>query len=336
MDVGSSGIKVTSGKIDTCNRQTVGQLTTERTSSNLTISLQNGILPKKAIDFIVELINKVISNNLNTKEKTTSFFLSGTAAFREATNKQEVLRKIHEGTGLHLHVLHPDEEARFAVISASHYLHSKNLIGQERPVVLDTGGGSFQLSYTLPHGKVKTSSFPIGSDVFLKAYLEAEGQPTFSHFSYESCTKAQKVAKRLMNGFDLPKEITDALESKQPILTVARMFSFSVLPLTGSSNHFSPVQAISLGSVNTTLQKMLGLSYEDIAKAHPSVNQKSPHADVFNLIFAQALMEKLGVDTIYSAKLDSSLQGVLYENDASWQKLPHNNLSLQQNSLQQH
>ncbi len=65
-----------------------------------------------------------------------------TSAVREAVNGEDFTRRVLEETGLRLRIIHPEEEARLALLGVSHALG----FPREDLLVLDVGGGSTEFA----------------------------------------------------------------------------------------------------------------------------------------------------------------------------------------------
>ena len=90
-----------------------------------------------------------------------------TAALREASNGPEFLSQARRKTGLSIHLLPPEAEARCAFLGAVYG------VAVEHGLVLDIGGGSVQIGHFRDRRLLATWSLPLGalrlSDRFLKS-----------------------------------------------------------------------------------------------------------------------------------------------------------------------
>ena len=94
----------------------------------------------------------------------------GTAAVRQAGNRDELLAAVAEACGVHVDVLSGDDEARYAFLGATHGL-SHAPLGEVG--VVDVGGGSTEIVCgTLGGGVSWAESFRVGSGFLAGAYLE--------------------------------------------------------------------------------------------------------------------------------------------------------------------
>jgi exopolyphosphatase/guanosine-5'-triphosphate,3'-diphosphate pyrophosphatase len=96
----------------------------------------------------------------------------GTAALREAVNRDELVAAIERAAGVPVHVLSGEEEARLAFVGATRTL-------PEPPAgevgVVDVGGGSTELVVgTAEAGVTWCTSFRVGSGQLATAYLRSD------------------------------------------------------------------------------------------------------------------------------------------------------------------
>ncbi|MEV0371450.1 Ppx/GppA phosphatase family protein [Streptomyces sp. NPDC050636] len=82
-----------------------------------------------------------------------------TSAIREATNGEEVLRRIARETGVELRVLSGEDEARLTFLAARRWLGWSS----GRLLVLDIGGGSLEIAYGLDEEPDAAVSLPLGA-----------------------------------------------------------------------------------------------------------------------------------------------------------------------------
>jgi len=83
-----------------------------------------------------------------------------THAVRQASNREEFLRRLNETLGLQVQVLSPEEEARLSLRGVLSALDPKFL---EEPVaVFDVGGGSTEMALICPGREPEFASLPLG------------------------------------------------------------------------------------------------------------------------------------------------------------------------------
>ncbi|MET9295393.1 Ppx/GppA phosphatase family protein [Streptomyces sp. NPDC003077] len=82
-----------------------------------------------------------------------------TSAIRDASNGEEVLRRVEQETGVALQVLSGEDEARLTFLAARRWLGWS----AGRLLVLDIGGGSLEIAYGLDEEPDAAVSLPLGA-----------------------------------------------------------------------------------------------------------------------------------------------------------------------------
>ncbi|KUL53066.1 exopolyphosphatase [Streptomyces sp. NRRL F-4489] len=93
-----------------------------------------------------------------------------TSAIREATNGEDVLRRLADDTGVTLQVLSGEDEARLTFLAARRWLGWS----AGRLLVLDIGGGSLEIAYGLDEDPDVAVSLPYGAGRLTAAELPAD------------------------------------------------------------------------------------------------------------------------------------------------------------------
>jgi exopolyphosphatase/guanosine-5'-triphosphate,3'-diphosphate pyrophosphatase len=88
-----------------------------------------------------------------------------TSAIRDATNRDEFLRRVRAGTGYEVEVLSETSEAHYGYVAV---VNSTTL---ENGVAMDIGGGSMQLTRIVDRLEADVASFPIGAVRMTEAFL---------------------------------------------------------------------------------------------------------------------------------------------------------------------
>ena len=109
----------------------------------------------------LETLKKTISENCIDKT-----FVFATAALRNISNTEEVVKTIQKNTGLVINVLSGEEEAFLTFSGAAKEQ------GIQDGVIADIGGGSTELILVKSGEPVKTASFPIGSLTAFVRFVE--------------------------------------------------------------------------------------------------------------------------------------------------------------------
>lgn len=152
----------------------------------------------------------------------------GTYPFRAAANAQEVISFIKANTGISITVLEPELEAEFAFLGAT-YLSKAN----EKPMVIDIGGGSTELSYGSSKILLYKKSIPIGAVNLTERYFSsvAEQQENLM----EVRTNLQKqLREAFRNDMEITKTVGIAGTPTTLAAIKAGLLSFDEALLDGS------------------------------------------------------------------------------------------------------
>jgi exopolyphosphatase/guanosine-5'-triphosphate,3'-diphosphate pyrophosphatase len=140
----------------------------------------------------------------------------GTSALRNASNKDEVKLKIRELTGIDIHIISGDEEARFIYEGVKAALG----LGDDLSLIVDIGGGSVE--------------FIIGNHetILWKESLEIGAQRLLEQFQKNDPISADEIK-------DLDEHFAKVL---QPVFNALRKFPATIL--VGSSGSFDTLSDI--------------------------------------------------------------------------------------------
>ncbi len=121
----------------------------------------------------------------------------GTAALRDAENREDFLRRVYDATGIPIEVISGDEEARLSYLAARrdpHWLSHRELI------VIDVGGGSTEVIFGLDSQIVSRMSVNIGAVKLTESILRSD-PPTITQLSNANL-EAQAQFGSLPLGYD--------------------------------------------------------------------------------------------------------------------------------------
>jgi exopolyphosphatase / guanosine-5'-triphosphate,3'-diphosphate pyrophosphatase len=117
----------------------------------------------------------------------------GTAALREAENKDELLARAKKESGIRLQIMEGDEEGRAGFLGAVYGLPVEN------GIIFDIGGGSVQLSRFRNRKLQRTVSLPLGALRLSDRFLTTDPP------SASEVTKLRNHARRLLLGSKVGK-----------------------------------------------------------------------------------------------------------------------------------
>jgi len=160
IDLGSNTIRIL--KWD-CNKNT------KLAEFEKIIKTADGLVKTKRIS--PEAVERIIAAINEAKEKmdfNDKIAAVATEALREAQNKNEVIEKIKEETGVEFRIISSDEEATFTAVAVENCLNRCGYDAREFFLV-DIGGGSTEL--VLKHkNELISQSYPIGIVTFTQKY----------------------------------------------------------------------------------------------------------------------------------------------------------------------
>jgi len=90
-----------------------------------------------------------------------------TSALREASNADEVLARVTERTGVELHILDGDDEARLTFLAARRWFGWSS----GRLLLVDIGGGSLEVAIGIDEVPDHVGSFPLGASRLTRDWL---------------------------------------------------------------------------------------------------------------------------------------------------------------------
>lgn len=131
---------------------------------------RDGAIAQAKIDEVAEVVATQV--RLARELGADTIRAVATAAIRQASNRGELCAAIAERSGIKVHVLEGDEEARLAFIGATRAL---GIAPEGEIAVVDVGGGSSEIAIGTIAGGVRwSSSFRVGSGMLADAYLRSD------------------------------------------------------------------------------------------------------------------------------------------------------------------
>ena len=119
--------------------------------------------------------------------------LVGTSPVREAANREEFVKRVHEETGLKMRVLSGNEEALYGLLGAYRSIPASNVL------FFDLGGGSLELTHAEKSHIRKVLSLPLGALKLTSSYAGRDGT-----FSKKARSKmARQIAQQLPSRHEL-------------------------------------------------------------------------------------------------------------------------------------
>lgn len=209
-----------------------------------------------------------------------------TSAVREATNATEVLREVHERTGVDLEVLSGPDEARLTFLAVRRWFGWS----AGRLLVLDIGGGSLEVAIGVDEDPDVAISLPVGA-----------GRLTRTRFSSDPPTRAELVDTRAWLDDQLAGLREQVLADGAPDRVVATSKTFrSLARLTGAAPSAAGPRVrrtLTENALNQLIAFISRITSSDLAEVD-GVSPRRAHQLVGGALVAQATMRALGVSEL--------------------------------------
>ncbi|TSB31418.1 Ppx/GppA phosphatase family protein [Streptomyces benahoarensis] len=209
-----------------------------------------------------------------------------TSAIREATNSEEVLRRVAEETGVALQVLSGEDEARLTFLAARRWFGWS----AGRLLLLDIGGGSLEIAYGLDEEPDAAASLPLGAGRLTSGALP--GDPPG--------TDDVRALRRRVRA-DIAKVVSDFTRFGAPDHVVGTSKTFRQLArITGaarSSDGLYVQRELERKKVEEWVPKLAGMTAQQRA-ALPGVSEGRSRQLLAGALVAEAAMDLFGVDAL--------------------------------------
>jgi len=155
IDLGSNSVRMSINKVEGEKWFTVERLReTVRLSEGMQ---QDNFLKEDSIKRVIEALKKF--SDVANQYKCTSIAAIATAAVRNAANKDMFLSMVKKETGIDFKVISGEEEAYYSFIAL------RETLGVKNGIILDTGGGSTEITLVKRGEMIFSVSLPLGAVV---------------------------------------------------------------------------------------------------------------------------------------------------------------------------
>ena len=186
IDIGSNAMRMAVGFLDARKQLQVVEDLREPVRLGQDV-FTRGTLSRATVSRMIQaLIRFRVVLEAHRVEKTRAV---ATSALREAKNREAVLKRIRQATGLEIDLISPEEEALLVQMAVS----EKIPLWNRTALLVDVGGGSVEVTL-VKHGRIAaTESFHMGSVRLLKI-LEGEktGERKFNRMVQEYAEAARR------------------------------------------------------------------------------------------------------------------------------------------------
>lgn len=120
-----------------------------------TYILPNGEMSEEGIQLLADTLTSFCL--ILADYEVTDVKAAATAAIRQASNNEEIIRRMKQETGIQIDILTEEEEAYYGFVAVAHSMETPSA------VTIDIGGGSTELTLFINKQLQKTYSFPFGT-----------------------------------------------------------------------------------------------------------------------------------------------------------------------------
>jgi exopolyphosphatase / guanosine-5'-triphosphate,3'-diphosphate pyrophosphatase len=195
LDIGSNTIRLVIYSYD--ERRGLREFENIKTVARLRTYIQtNGEMSEDGI----ELLQKILLSfrQMLDDYDVQEVLVTATAAVRQASNQNEILKRMKKETGLDIDVLTEEEEAYFGFVAVSHSVPT------ESAVTIDIGGGSTEITYFKEKKLQNTHSFPFGVVSLKQQFMQGDRMTSVEKEQLALFTEAQFRSLPWLNGLKFP------------------------------------------------------------------------------------------------------------------------------------
>lgn len=235
---------------------------------------RSGMFSTAAIDRVLSALEDYVAIAARLAAPVVS--VGGTSASRDARNVGELIKRVRERFGLHYEVISGDEEALWSFRGALSAFPDL-----QRAAVLDVGGGSTEIVFgSAGEGIVSRRSHDIGAvRLTERCFPELPPAP-------DQIRAARKMVHGILEGTSHARGLP-LVGSAGTVSALARLVAPD-----------DPWQPLSAGIVREWLDRLLGLSADEVRQLDPEL--LSGRADVFaaGVLVVDAVMRLMGASEL--------------------------------------
>ncbi|GIG01446.1 hypothetical protein Cci01nite_65390 [Catellatospora citrea] len=207
-----------------------------------------------------------------------------TSAVRDATNSAQVLRRVHEETGVELRVLSGEDEARMTFLAVRRWFGWS----AGRLLVLDIGGGSLEIAAGIDEEPTVAVSLPLGAGRLSRRWLKADPPGAAELIPLQSYVDEQLMHRELdgLRGWEIAAATSKTFRSLARLAGAAPsgdgLWAPRVLTLQG------------LHQVRNFIQRIPSAGLAEL----DGVSASRAHQLLAGAVVAEAAMRRLGIDEL--------------------------------------
>src|SRR3954447_3590762 len=208
------------------------------------------------------------------------------SALREASNADDVIEAVTAKTGIELHILEGDDEARLTFLAARRWFGWS----AGRLLLIDIGGGSLGLGIGLDEVPDRVASFPLGASRLTRDWLTND--PPSADDVRALDTQVRQVIAQGIRPFALDTTIDRAVGTSKTLRSLAR-----IAGVEPYSDGPYVRRVLSYDDARQILDKVTNMKTKDRARL-PGVSASRAEHLVAGALVAVTSMELLGVDEL--------------------------------------
>ena len=194
IDIGSNGIRLVIASVHRNHRTKLVEDQREAVRLGHDV-FTKGIIKDETINRVVKVFEHF--HDLLNKHRVKHWRAVATSAMREARNRDKVIARVTEATGINISIINGEEEARLVYLAVANKINLSN----KAALIIEIGGGSVELTM-ISNGQItSTKSFRIGA-VRLLRQLEQPGlgEQRFSRLTQEYVNATCRSVKKVFDG----------------------------------------------------------------------------------------------------------------------------------------
>lgn len=294
LDIGSGTTKIKVALVNTCAKKIIKLLLDDERQVGYKQDLKESSdnkLSDKIVVHGMQSINELKA--LAQKFNPSSYVAAATSAFRTAANGQQISRLLEVKTGIKIHIISQEQEAKIGFAGAS-VLTDKDL---KDIIVWDIGGGSMQITSYLGDGKYDIYKGKLASVTFKNHLIEE-----IQRKNPKKVKTPNPINRRNMKAAKRDAKIIAKITVPQSIQRKILAANTKVIGIGGV--HFHSLRK-PLGQKSYTLDMIFGYLKKKLYQNDQELGG-APYVEtsISNLILVAGFMEGLNINSVTTGKVN--------------------------------
>ncbi|MEO3875750.1 exopolyphosphatase [Nonomuraea sp. B12E4] len=224
----------------------------------------------------IRSVQRAVARLSESEQGGSAVFAFATSVIRDAANRDEVIGRVADTTGIHLRFLPGREEARLAYIAAGCWLGDRS----GPLLVLDIGGGTVEVAYGDDQEPAQVHSLPLGARTVTRALLPGGALP-----KKRNLQAMRQHMREVLESVPLPVvgPGVNVVASSKTFLQLAKLAATLERPTRAPAH-------LTLSSVRTAVTL---LAHTDVRRRGdlPGISRHRAEQSLAGAVIAEALME---------------------------------------------